>query len=102
MSSKNYSRRDFIGKTTAGLTGATVSPGILSLNKEIKSKVKDSRKAPPTSFASAVERLPVEELYDYHKRLSNSPVHIWRRDLNAVQEGNEMAIPDKGWKITLA
>ena len=102
MSAKNYSRRDFIGKTTAGITGATVSPGILSFNKESKSKVKDSRKASQTSFASAVERLPVEELYDYHKRLSNSPVHIWRRDLDAVQKGNEMAIPDKGWKITRA
>lgn len=102
MSAKNYSRRDFIGKTTAGITGATVSPGILSFNKESKSKVKYSRKASQTSFASAVERLPVEELYDYHKRLSNSPVHIWRRDLDAVQKGNEMAIPDKGWKITRA
>ena len=32
-------------------------------------------------FAREVERvLPQEELYDYHKRLSQGPVHVARRD----------------------
>ncbi len=99
MSTKNYSRRDFIGKTTAGLAGATVLPDILSFNKERKSTDKDSWKASATSFASAVERLPVEKLYDYHKHLSTAPVHIKRRDSDAVKENNEMQLPDAGWKI---
>ena len=101
MSAKNYSRRDFIGKTTAGLAGASVSPGILSLHRQNNRNIAEGKcKGSTSGFNAEVERLPVEELYDYHKRLSNSPVHIWRRYMDAVQEGNEMVIPDKGWKIT--
>jgi hypothetical protein len=51
------------------------------------------------TFHSAVERLPREALYDYHKRLSNGPVHVMRRDREARLRPGEMALPDSGWRI---
>lgn len=103
MTFKNFSRRDFIGKTTAGLAGATVSPGILSFNKKNNRNIaEDKYKNSISVFAAEVERLPVEERYDYHKRLSTAPVHIWRRNMEIRPEENEMSLSDKGWKITWA
>src|SRR5690554_6588628 len=100
---KNYSRRDFIGRTTAGLAGAAAVAGmspVISPNVDavpgmfnINSVTYDS------PFAAEVQRLPEEKIYDYHKRLSTAPVHISRRDENAVKENNEMQVPDTGWRI---
>lgn len=54
-------------------------------------------------FRNAVARLlPVEQLYDYHKRLSTSPVHTARRDRTVQAQPGEMALPDSGWKIVLS
>ncbi|MBI5091797.1 MAG: hypothetical protein HZB26_05055 [Candidatus Hydrogenedentes bacterium] len=51
-------------------------------------------------FAREVERtLPPEEPYAYHKRLSESPVHAPRRNPDAKPSANELALPDKGWKL---
>lgn len=101
MTLKSFTRRDFIGKTTASLAITTILPGILSCDKPSPSKIDNGKYNNSISdFNAEVERLPVEDLYDYRKRLSNSPVHIWRRDMNAIQEDNEMSIPYKGWKLT--
>ncbi|MDD4145372.1 MAG: twin-arginine translocation signal domain-containing protein, partial [Prolixibacteraceae bacterium] len=96
MSAKNYSRRDFIGRSTAGLAGAAAASGLspVMINSD------SVYKYPSSPFTSEVERLPVEKSYDYHKYLSTAPVHKWRRDKNAKQEKNEMSVPDKGWKIS--
>lgn len=59
-------------------------------------------KNPSQNFAAEVARLSSEELYDYHKRLSAGPVHVWRRDLETQPEKSEMFVPDKGWTITWA
>ena len=51
-------------------------------------------------FAREVERvLPQEELYDYHKRLSQGPVHVPRRDAEARLRTGELAIPEQSWKL---
>ena len=51
-------------------------------------------------FAREVERvLPQEELYDHHKRLSQGPVHVARRDVEARRRTAELAIPEHGWKL---
>ena len=96
MSAKNYSRRDFIGRSTAGLAGAAAASGLspVMINSD------SVYKYPSSPFTSEVERLPVEKSYDYHKYLSTAPVHKWRRDKNAKQEKNEMSVPDEGWKIS--
>lgn len=106
MTLKSFTRRDFIGKTTASLAITTVLPGILSCDKLSPSKIDNGKYNNSISdFNAEVERLPVEDLYDYRKRLSNSLVniwiHIWRRDMDAIQEDNKMSIPYKGWKLTL-
>ena len=51
-------------------------------------------------FIREVERvLPQEELYDYHKRLSDGPVHVARRDPEATPRAGELALPDQGWRL---
>lgn len=51
-------------------------------------------------FAREVERaLPKEELFDYHKRLSEDPVHAARRDLEAQPRVDEMMLSPQGWKL---
>lgn len=101
MTFKKFSRRDFIGQTTAGFAGCAVSPGIFDLNHEDNhNAVRNKPESRLSAFNLEVERLPPEELYDYHKRLSTAPVHTWRRDLNARQAENEIILSDRGWKIT--
>ena len=99
---KNYSRRDFIGKTSAGLAGAAAISGFASSVDEpgkLSTTTDDRFSYEISPFVSEVERLPVEEIYDYHKYLSTAPVHVWRRNKNAERDKNEMSLPDKGWKI---
>jgi len=51
-------------------------------------------------FAREVERvLPQENLYDYHKRLSNGPLHVARRNPEAKPQASELALPDQGWRL---
>ncbi|MGI6571900.1 MAG: hypothetical protein ACOX19_00395 [Fermentimonas sp.] len=104
-------RRNFLVTGTSGLVGMTVSPtlGFASergsapgdtLESRVENGVEngvESRVVSP--FVSEVERLAVEEPYDYHKHLSTAPVHVWERDADAVLEKGEMKIPDRGWKL---
>ncbi len=105
MSIKNYSRRDFIGKTSAGLAGAAATAGVAPalLNPEtIQGNVEGySFSFQASSFASEVAKLPAEKIYDYHKYLTESPVHFWRRDKNSVPGKDEMSVADSGWKIVM-
>jgi len=51
-------------------------------------------------FAAEVERaLPPEQRYSYHKRLSEGPVHVARRDPDAIPAAGEMALPGQGWRL---
>jgi hypothetical protein len=99
MSSKNkFSRRDFVVKSTKGLAGIAVSthiPGAAAPPaKEIAGYA-----APPGSFNAAVESLPEEKPYAYHKKLSGDAIHTWKRNREYRPASNEMAIADKGWKL---
>ncbi len=99
MSSKNkFSRRDFVVKSTKGLAGIAVSthiPGAAAPHaKEIAGYA-----APPGSFNAAVESLPEEKPYAYHKKLSGDAIHTWRRNREYRPASNEMSIADKGWKL---
>ena len=52
------------------------------------------------AFAREVERvLPEENLYDYHKRLSEGPVHTARRDAEVRKQAGELELPERGWKL---
>ncbi|MGI6460228.1 MAG: hypothetical protein ACOX5J_09060 [Candidatus Hydrogenedentales bacterium] len=51
-------------------------------------------------FAREIERaLPLEQSYDYHKRLSETPVHVPMRNPEAVASAEEMVFPDEGWQL---
>jgi len=50
-------------------------------------------------LAEAREVLPVEERYDYHRRLKSGPVHRPLRAPGAEPGEGEMAIDEKGWTI---
>jgi hypothetical protein len=51
-------------------------------------------------FAREVERsLPVENSYDYHRRLTEGPLHVARRDPELRPQGSELALPEQGWKL---
>jgi hypothetical protein len=43
--------------------------------------------------------LPEENLYDYHKRLSEGPVHFLRRDPAARPASGEIGLPERGWNL---
>ena len=52
------------------------------------------------AFSEAVKNtLPLEKSYDYHERLSTSPVHIQRRNPDARAKSSELTLPDQGWKL---
>ena len=52
------------------------------------------------AFSREVENtLPLENLYDYHKRLSAGPVHVPRRDPDARAKAGELTLPEHGWKL---
>jgi hypothetical protein len=52
------------------------------------------------AFSREVESvLPPENLYDYHKRLSQGPVHVLRRDPDALAKAGELTLSEHGWKL---
>ncbi|NLB26074.1 MAG: twin-arginine translocation signal domain-containing protein, partial [Bacteroidales bacterium] len=71
MTTKNYTRRDFIEKTSAGLAGAAAAAGMAPIipgNETPAAKTSRQKQVfPPSSFAAEVQRLPEEKIYDYHK-----------------------------------
>ncbi len=105
VTKEELTRRDFIGKTTAGIATAAFSTGIASIGLSSCKKGNKSnhiRKYSAGEFAYEIEQtLPEEELYDYHKRLSSDPVHILRRDPEARKNEDEMMLPDQGWNLRM-
>ena len=102
MTKRDFTRRDFIEKTTAGVAGAIVAKDLSSLSLSScrrNTYGANEGKYSTGAFAREVEQLPLEEPYDYHKRLSTSPVHIVRRDKAAQPKETEMSLPVKGWKL---
>jgi hypothetical protein len=104
MSKKKFTRRDFIGKTTAGLAGVAVSPSVSSIGGnsfEITAPgIQVPGKMTDGAFTREVERvLPQEKPYDYHKHLSEGPLHVPRRDFKSCLMEGEMSLADKGWKL---
>ncbi len=52
------------------------------------------------AFSREAERvLPQEKSYDYHKRLSSSPVHFLSRNSDARPTKDELTLPEQGWKL---
>jgi hypothetical protein len=98
---KKLNRRSFIGKTSAGIAAGMVPAGMLSplvascRRESVTGKIDSAE-----GFAWMVEKyLPVDELYNYHKKLSTEPVHIRRRDPDARPEAGEIMVPGLGWKL---
>lgn len=51
-------------------------------------------------FARELERvLPEEQTYDYHRRLTEGPLHVARRDPEARPRAGELALPAEGWRL---
>ncbi len=101
MPDKKYTRRDFIGKSTAAAAGTLASRGIPETFKAGEKTNCENQNIYSTDdgFVKEVENLPAEEPYAYHRYLSTAPVHIPRRDNDARREIYEMSVPDQGWKI---
>lgn len=53
-------------------------------------------------LARALELLPVEERYAYHRALGQGPVHHGRRDASARPTDVEMEISEQGWDLVVA
>jgi len=84
----------------AGLAASTLIPGNKTQSHQDLSEIPSGGMNHPTgSFDSAVVGLPEEKPYDYHKQLSEGPVHTWKRDVNAKPSDDELVIPDKGWRL---
>jgi hypothetical protein len=103
MGSKKLTRRNFVGTAATGLASVAMPAGISSIGasscSRVVSKTGDGEYS-SEAVAKEVERLlPEEASYDYHKRLSSSPVHIPRRNMGAIQADGEMTIPAQGWKL---
>ena len=43
--------------------------------------------------------LPEENSYAYHKRLTETPVHVSRRDATASPQAGELAVSNQGWQL---
>lgn len=52
---------------------------------------------PEDFMRQAMETLPVEASYDYHRTLTDGPVHRPRRDPAAQPTPDELALPEEGW-----
>lgn len=102
MNEKNkFSRRDFVAKSATGFAGMAVSKYVSAINpvsgtEEIRSA---SYKDPPGTFNAAVEKLPEEKPYAYHKKLAGDFTHTWKRNYNDRPTQHEIVIPDKGWDL---
>ena len=99
MSETKISRRSFMAGTSAGLVGATVSTSVSCTS--VVPCFHGRGNVTAEAFAREMARvLPQEEPYAYHKRLSESPVHVAaRRDPEAQPRDNEFALPEKGWTL---
>ncbi|MBT4818474.1 MAG: hypothetical protein HON70_22380, partial [Lentisphaerae bacterium] len=74
--------------------------------EEIKGETECASNSSSVSMASAqtfaqevIRVLPPEEPYAYHRRLSEDPVHVARRDPDALPLDGELALPDQGWRL---
>lgn len=103
MSKNKFSRRDFVVRSTSGMAGLAASkliPGSTTQSREEQFDIASGGMIhTPGSFNSAVANLAEEKPYDYHKQLSEGPVHTWKRDANAKPSVDEIVIPDKGWNL---
>jgi len=103
---KKLNRRSFIGKTSAGIAAGMIpAAGIVTplITSCKKSPDNHSERKIDTAegFSALVEKyLPPESIYDYHKKLTDEPVHIHRRDPDARPAGGEIMVAAEGWKLT--
>jgi len=101
---KKINRRSFIGRTSAGIAAGMVPAGMLSplvasCRREGSMSAAGGKNS-AEGFAGLVEKyLPAEELFAYHKRLSEEPVHVYRRAPDAKPGEGELMIPADGWKL---
>jgi hypothetical protein len=101
MAQKNkFSRRDFVIRSATGFAGIAISKYISGSNAVPgKEGMNHAIDRPPGSFNAAVEKLPEEKPYDYHKKLSGDPIHTWKRNADYKPSSDEMTVADNGWKI---
>ncbi len=99
MSENKLTRRAFMASASAGAAGATLLTGV-SCKSTVPGKF-GRRNITTEMFARELERtLPPEELYAYHKRLSEGPVHVaGRRDPAARLLDGEFALSEQGWTL---
>ena len=86
------------------LLASTVTPAIacmiLVVGWSIRTPVPAFAEVTTQAFNREVDRiLPQEKPYDYHKRLSEGPIHVAGRDPEACAKAGELALPKQGWKL---
>ena len=73
---------------------------ILSVGLALVASASTGAETTAREFAKEVERvLPVEKPYGFHRYLETAPVHVARRNPDAKPAADELALPDKGWKL---
>jgi hypothetical protein len=70
------------------------------VGEAMRSSARAQAEVTTEAFSREVENaLPLENLYDYHKRLSAGPLHVPRRDPDARAKAGELTLPERGWKL---
>ena len=70
------------------------------VGEAMRSSARAQAEVTTDAFSPEVENaLPLENFYDYHKRLSGGPVHVPRRDPDARAKAGELTVPERGWKL---
>jgi hypothetical protein len=106
MSKNKLTRRDFVVNTTSQLIGLAISTSVPAATVKKTLEESDPSTGPANttitadSFTREVEKLPAEEPYYYHKKLSEGPVHIKMRDMNTQPLPTEILV-DQKWKVIL-
>ncbi|MDD4870980.1 MAG: hypothetical protein PHR77_10505 [Kiritimatiellae bacterium] len=91
--------RDFPARAIA-IVAIAVTGALLLVGWPTNSLAVSPTGATDKEFAREVEQsIPLEKPRDYHKRLTESVVHVARRDPEARAKAGELTLPEQGWKL---
>jgi len=108
MAGNKLSRKNFINETASVFFGAAIGSGFkinnqplrpASFKKELPFYPIEGDKTSQVFAREIIKVLPEEEPYSYHKYLSETPVHIPRRDFEAAPGTGEISLSVNTWKI---
>ncbi len=111
MVGNKLSRKVFINKTTSVFFGVATGSGLKINNQKLKPACREKElplylfegdKTSQVFTREMIKVLPEEEPYTYHKLLSETPVHILRRNFKEVPDKEEISLSVNKWKLILS